>query len=407
MRWSREHPILTLTIPVFLVLVIAAALSGNDTSSQSGLNCPPSQRIEVNGRFVCQPGPVRPPQSAATSDAASAAAGVTAVSDGRVGDKAADFSDVDEFVASVSFSGTYAGTVHNRTVNLSSTFTAVIHETKDGVLDGCMKVHPPLYGSGVLRGSIRGSHVNFTVADITFQGRVSKTGITGSYVVTRQEGSQLGDFRLTKQTRSNTSYVCTDGEVTKFEVVDAAPSSQQFSDVPPGAQALPPAANLAVRTPNAAASDSIPSAEHAAPNQPDLSGLTSSERQSIESACSQAKYLRGPAAYDQCLARQIQSWSAGPKQPDLSSLTSPERQSIESACSQAKYLQGPAAYNECLVRQIQSWSAGPKRPDLSNLTSSERQSIESACSQAKYLQGPAAYNQCLVRQLQALTDYRQ
>jgi hypothetical protein len=51
----------------------------------------------------------------------------------------------------VSVSGTYFGTVHNQTVNTSSTFIAVIHQAKDGVVDGCMKVEPPLYGSGVAR----------------------------------------------------------------------------------------------------------------------------------------------------------------------------------------------------------------------------------------------------------------
>jgi hypothetical protein len=98
-------------------------------------------------------------------------------------------------------------------------------------------------------------------------------------------------------------------------------------------------------------------------------------------------------------SRQVAS---GSKQADLSPLNSDERQSIESACSTAKYLQGPAAYNLCLSRHLQEWGSGPKRPDLSSLNSDERQSIESACSTAKYLQGPAAYNRCLLRQLQSL-----
>lgn len=74
-----------------------------------------------------------------------------------------------------------------------------------------------------MRGSIRGSHVNFVVADITFQGEVSKTGIAGSYVVTRVDGNQLGDFRLSKRTAANTSYSCSDGAVVEFEVVDSPP----------------------------------------------------------------------------------------------------------------------------------------------------------------------------------------
>jgi hypothetical protein len=368
-------------------------LSGSGTSSRSDLNCPPSQKVEVNGRFVCQQAPVQPSQSGANNAASPANAGWAVASGEPAPSK-----------PTMSVSGTYLGTVHNKTANLSSTFTAVLHQAKGGTLEGCMAVEPPLYGSGALHGSVRGSRVTFIVGDITFQGDVSSNGVTGSYVVTREGGNQLGDFRLMKQEGAESSNRCDNGVVAKV----ASPSSQQFSDVPPGYKVLPPAANLTGRVPNAATTGSTPPYEiHPISKLPDLSNLTSSERQSIEAACSQAKYLQGPAAYDQCLVRQIQSWSTGPKQPDLSNLTSSERQSIEAACSQAKYLRGPAAYDQCLVRQIQSWLAGPKQPDLSSLTSSERQSIESACSQAKFLEGPASYNRCLVRQLQALTDYHQ
>jgi hypothetical protein len=260
----------------------------------------------------------------------------------------------------------------------------------------------------VLHGSIRRSHVSFSVADITFQGDASKGGIAGSYVVTRSEANQLGDFRLSKQSRAKASYRCADGEVTKFEVVNAVPSSPQLSHVPSASQALPPAENLTVRTPDAPATGSKPPAEtRSGPRQPDLSGMTFSERQSIEAACSHEKYSLGPAAYDQCLVRQVKTWTEGSKQPDLSGMTFSERQSIEAACSHEKYSLGPSAYDQCLVRQFEKWTVGPKQPDLSGLTHSERQSIEAACSHEKYSLGPAAYDQCLVRQLQALTNYRQ
>ena len=140
----------------------------------------------------------------------------------------------------------------------------------------------------------------------------------------------------------------------------------------------------------------------AGPKQPDLSALNYAEKQSIESVCSTAKHLQGPAAYNQCLIQQLQELAAGPKQPDLSGLNYAEKQSIESVCSTAKHLQGPAAYNQCLIRQLQELAAGPKQPDLSGLNYAEKQSIESVCSTAKHLQGPAAYNQCLIRQLQEL-----
>jgi hypothetical protein len=121
-------------------------------------------------------------------------------------------------VPAVVVTGIYVGTVHNQTANLSSSFTVVIHQAKAESLEGCMEVKPPLYGSGALSGSIRGSHVNFVVADITFQGDASKSEIAGSYVVTRQGGNQLGDFRLTKQPGAEASYGCADGTLVEVEV---------------------------------------------------------------------------------------------------------------------------------------------------------------------------------------------
>lgn len=114
----------------------------------------------------------------------------------------------------VSDSGTWVGTLHNRTANLSSPFTVVIHRKANGLLYGCVEDGLP-HGSGALRGSIRGSRVKFDVANIKFEGDVSNSGIAGKFVVIRQEGSELGDFRLTNLTvDSNTSYYCAEGEVT-------------------------------------------------------------------------------------------------------------------------------------------------------------------------------------------------
>jgi hypothetical protein len=222
MRWSREHPMLILATSVFLVFVIASVVS-NDTSLQDASNCQPSQRVEVNGRFVCQT-PAQATQQAASVSAAVAPA------------KAA-YPPVSEKLAPampiVFVSGAFVGTVHNQTVNLSSTFTVVMHEAKTGVLDGCMEVKPPLYGNGVLRGGVHGSHVDFVVADIRFQGEVSKTGIAGSYVVTRQEGNQLGDFRLTKQTETTkSSYGCSDGAVVEFEIANTSPKPKPVVKTP-------------------------------------------------------------------------------------------------------------------------------------------------------------------------------
>ena len=82
-----------------------------------------------------------------------------------------------------------------------------------------MEVNPPLYGSGVLRGSIRGSQVTFDVADITFHGDAAKSGIAGSYIVTRQAGNQLGDFRLARK-EGNPQYRCSDGKGVLEQATD-------------------------------------------------------------------------------------------------------------------------------------------------------------------------------------------
>jgi hypothetical protein len=84
---------------------------------------------------------------------------------------------------------------------------------------------------------------------------------------------------------------------------------------------------------------------------PDLSGLGSEDRTSIEAACATAKYGGGPAAYHDCLQRQLNALS-GSKFPDLSRLSPEDRTSIEAACATAKYGGGPAAYHDCLGRQL-------------------------------------------------------
>jgi len=94
----------------------------------------------------------------------------------------------------------------------------------------------------------------------------------------------------------------------------------------------------------------------------------------------------------------------GARRPDLSRLSSPERQSIEAACSTDKYVNGPAAYNRCLNNQLVALERQGGRPDLSRLSTTERNSIEAACSTDKYVNGPAAYNRCLSQQLARLRN---
>jgi hypothetical protein len=316
MRWSRQHPLITLSIPVFLVWLIAT-LASSDTSPQAPVQA--TQAASVNTRVVTPESTARP----------------------------AAFEISPPATPPISISGTYIGTVHNRTANLSSTFIVVMHQGRAGVLDGCVEVKPPLYGSGVLSGTSSGSHVNFSVADITFNGDASKNAIRGSYVVSRQDGRQVGDFRLSEQTGAKESYGCAKGAVLELET--SITPTLRTSDID-----LHNNSNSTVDTTNTIATNSKFPVETgvSAPARSDLSQLTPDEQQSIRSVCYGAKISEGPAAYNRCLISQLNMSAAGPREPDLSRLTPDEQQSIRSVCYGAKISQGPAAYNRCLISQL-------------------------------------------------------
>jgi len=138
-----------------------------------------------------------------------------------------------------------------------------------------------------------------------------------------------------------------------------------------------------------------------APRNPDLSGLTADERASTEAACSSDKYLNGPAAYNRCIAVQVSSLSPTRQTVDLSWLSKDERASLDAACSSDKFLNGPAALNSCIVRQVAALRSAPRNIDVSGLSSASRSAVEAACSSDKYLNGPAAYDRCRFQQVSA------
>jgi len=445
-RWVSEHPIIALAIPIILVLVIAGALSSNDTS-QADLNCLPSQRVEVNGRFVCQPLPRSSTPPATTPNTPSR---TTATTKDKPEEQYVVVGEEDVEEAKTAKSGSVIDLRKKSVIDLRNNPTsksAIDFRPESGAINGLEKLARDLprnwvfvcptddanckWNSPPFQVWIEGSDVH--------ESRLTSSGGGAQEIecVTHPNGSGWEGsclYTLTWTSPSRTCRIQASEQITKIMPSVIMGVSQRLDTTPlkdgkcpvPGAASLeftlvpqPPRltgasgqANVEPRsnttTADAPAISLNPPAEtRAAPRQPDLSGLTSSERRSIESACSYAKYNQGPVAYDQCLARQFEEWKTGPRQPDLSALTSSERRSIESACSFAKYNQGPAAYDRCLGRQFEEWKVGPKQPDLSGLASSERRSIESVCSYAKYNQGPAAYNRCLVKQFEALTNYRQ
>jgi hypothetical protein len=94
--------------------------------------------------------------------------------------------------------------------------------------------------------------------------------------------------------------------------------------------------------------------------EPDMSGLSDIEKQSIETACASDKLMQGPAEYNRCVQKQLDTLRNAPKAPDLSSLSNHDRDSIELVCSNAKLMEGPAAYKQCLARQLDMMKKQPR-----------------------------------------------
>ena len=103
-----------------------------------------------------------------------------------------------------SFTGQFAGTVHNDTADLSAGFALFVQDTS-GNLSGCLAVVLPLGGSGPIVGSESGSDVSFVATSngekITFTGKRTKAAITGTYVVEKAAGSEEEGKFYAKRTK--------------------------------------------------------------------------------------------------------------------------------------------------------------------------------------------------------------
>jgi S1-C subfamily serine protease len=102
--------------------------------------------------------------------------------------------------ASRGLTGSFLGTVHNLTADVTANFGIFVEEDQ-GVVWGCMAVRSPLYGSGPLYGSVQGKDINFTVNSsigrIDFSGIREGRQISGSYSVENTHGTlQQGEFVL-------------------------------------------------------------------------------------------------------------------------------------------------------------------------------------------------------------------
>jgi DnaJ domain len=89
-------------------------------------------------------------------------------------------------------------------------------------------------------------------------------------------------------------------------------------------------------------------------------------------------------------------------EPDLSGVKSADKESIEAACATDKLMQGPEKYNECVRAQLDALKTAPRPRGFAKLSSADRDTVEFACTTSKLQQGPAAYNQCLAKQMSIL-----
>jgi DnaJ domain len=86
-------------------------------------------------------------------------------------------------------------------------------------------------------------------------------------------------------------------------------------------------------------------------------------------------------------------------EPDLSGLKKSDKEAVELTCASERLSQGPAKYNECLRKQLDTLKAMPNPPSLAGLSSADREDIVLTCSNEKLMHGPGAYNLCLAQQL--------
>jgi S1-C subfamily serine protease/RNA polymerase subunit RPABC4/transcription elongation factor Spt4 len=99
--------------------------------------------------------------------------------------------------------GSFVGTVHNLSANMTSHILIFVEEYQ-GTIQGCLGVRAPLYGSGPLQGIVNGNDVQFDVTSpsfyLHFDGRRSGSDLSGTYTALPQGGrEQHGEFVLQKQ----------------------------------------------------------------------------------------------------------------------------------------------------------------------------------------------------------------
>lgn len=128
--------------------------------------------------------------------------------------------------------------------------------------------------------------------------------------------------------------------------------------------------------------------------------LSPSESDRLQLAC--AGHTPGSESYRECIAAQLDAITQPRGAPNLTGMSTGERDAAESACRTAR-ITGEAAYGRCLRQQLAALAAEPIRPDLSTFNAADRSSIQTACSAASR-RGAAEYDRCLLRFAKTLSD---
>jgi hypothetical protein len=136
--------------------------------------------------------------------------------------------------------------------------------------------------------------------------------------------------------------------------------------------------------------------------KPDLSGLSESERSSIERTCDFDRRNSGPATYYTCVGNEIRKLAKSPSKPDLSPFSQSEREAIERTCDFDRRNSGPATYYTCVGNEIRKLAKSPSKPDISSFSQSERDAIERTCDFDRRNSGPATYYTCVGNEVRKL-----
>ena len=95
-------------------------------------------------------------------------------------------------------SGVYSGVVRNIASGIAVHFGVSIRE-ENGTIAGCMLVRPPLYGSGAIRGAVRGTEVSFDDVGPTFilrfRGELQGGEWKGTYAIAPNTEDGVFDLR--------------------------------------------------------------------------------------------------------------------------------------------------------------------------------------------------------------------